>query len=594
MIGAAHAGWKGALGGVLEARGRGDGRAGRRAGADHGRAGPLHRASLLRGRPRVRGTLHRAERRQCRILHAQSATGRGSTSRAISRSGCALAGVGRVDVMPHDTCADDERFFSYRRTTLRREEQFRPAALRDRPGGLAGGRGGEHGAASRKPRSPDSRRERPLELDSDRAVRAERKPYGIIDIGSNSVRLVVYDELGRAPLPRFNEKSMCRLGEGLAETGAIAEENFRRTVEAVRRFRAIADAMGVSPPRRHRDRGGPARQQRPGSGRRHRPRRPGSQVRVLSGAEEAHFAAQGVISGLFRPVGLVGDMGGGSLEVAEALDDRVGERWVSLPLGALPVQSLLEAVGPAAKEPDRRAAARGPAAGADRARVLRRRRRLSGAGQGAPGGRRRAGAGGARLHRAGRQDAGVRQEALALLAPDKLGGMPGVASRRVRDAAGRRHRAGPGDQASRAGAGGVLRPGPARGLALRPVARGRALSRSPGRGCAAVRAAARARAGLRTGTGALDRRAVPGRGAGRPPPAAGRVRAVRHRLARPPGRAGGGELPPPAAVPVHRRRPCRARLHRAGDPRPLRRRAPTPAGWSQRSRCSRPACAAGR
>ena len=73
-----------------------------------------------------------------------------------------------------------------------------------------------------------------------------RKPYGIVDIGSNSVRLVVYDELGRAPLPRFNEKSMCRLGEGLAETGAIAEENFRRTVEAVRRFRAIADAMGVA------------------------------------------------------------------------------------------------------------------------------------------------------------------------------------------------------------------------------------------------------------------------------------------------------------------------------------------------------------
>jgi exopolyphosphatase/guanosine-5'-triphosphate,3'-diphosphate pyrophosphatase len=71
---------------------------------------------------------------------------------------------------------------------------------------------------------------------------------------------------------------------------------------------------------------------------------------VLSGAEEAHFAAQGVISGLFRPVGLVGDMGGGSLEVAEALDDRVGDRWASLPLGALPVLSLLKAGGAAAKE----------------------------------------------------------------------------------------------------------------------------------------------------------------------------------------------------------------------------------------------------
>src|SRR5216684_5244561 len=87
---------------------------------------------------------------------------------------------------------------------------------------------------------------RPLDLNPERAGRADRAPYAIVDIGSNSVRLVVYDQLGRAPLPRFNEKSLCRLGEGLAQTGAIAVEGFRRTVEAVRRFRAIADAMGVT------------------------------------------------------------------------------------------------------------------------------------------------------------------------------------------------------------------------------------------------------------------------------------------------------------------------------------------------------------
>src|SRR3982751_1709730 len=84
---------------------------------------------------------------------------------------------------------------------------------------------------------------RPLDL---AAAPERRPPYGIVDIGSNSVRLVVYDQLGRAPLPRFNEKSLCRLGEGLAQTGAIAADGFRRTVEAVRRFRAIAEAMGVS------------------------------------------------------------------------------------------------------------------------------------------------------------------------------------------------------------------------------------------------------------------------------------------------------------------------------------------------------------
>src|SRR6201996_7477714 len=87
---------------------------------------------------------------------------------------------------------------------------------------------------------------RPLDLDPVRAKRVDRRPYAIVDIGSNSIRLLVYDQLGRAPMPRFNEKSLARLAEGLAETGAIGADHFRRAIEAVRRFRAIAEAMGVS------------------------------------------------------------------------------------------------------------------------------------------------------------------------------------------------------------------------------------------------------------------------------------------------------------------------------------------------------------
>ena len=182
---------------------------------------------------------------------------------------------------------------------------------------------------------------RPSDLDPERAIRADNRPYGIIDIGSNSVRLVVYDALGRAPLPRFNEKSLCRLGDGLAQTGAIRPESFRRTIEAVRRFHAIADAMGVTrldatatEAMRRASNGGELKAAiKAGAG---------IEIRILTGEEEARHAALGVVSGFFRPVGLIGDMGGGSLEVAEALDDRVGERWVSLPLGALPVEALLE------------------------------------------------------------------------------------------------------------------------------------------------------------------------------------------------------------------------------------------------------------
>src|SRR3954471_24621671 len=97
----------------------------------------------------------------------------------------------------------------------------------------------------KRPKPPNSA-ERPLELDADRATGDRRRPCAVFDIGSNSVRLVVYDELGRAPMPRFNEKSLCRLGDGLAETGLLPAEGFRRTVEAARRFRAIADSMGVT------------------------------------------------------------------------------------------------------------------------------------------------------------------------------------------------------------------------------------------------------------------------------------------------------------------------------------------------------------
>ena len=189
---------------------------------------------------------------------------------------------------------------------------------------------------------------RPLDLNLDHAVQADRAPYAIVDIGSNSVRIVVYDQLGRAPLPRFNEKSLCRLGEGLAQTGSIAPENFGRTIDALRRFRAIADAMGVT----RIDVTATEAIRRAKNGAELAgliEREAGLKVRILSGAEEARFAALGVISGFFRPVGLVGDMGGGSLEVAEVLDDQVGERWVSLPLGALPVEALLQKGLPEAK-----------------------------------------------------------------------------------------------------------------------------------------------------------------------------------------------------------------------------------------------------
>jgi len=197
-------------------------------------------------------------------------------------------------------------------------------------------------------REQGSAPERPLDLAPERLSRAGRRPYAVIDIGSNSVRLVVYDELGRSPFPRFNEKALCQLGDGFARTGALTPDGIDRTLAALRRFRAIADAMDVeridalATEAVRQARNGPDLVARIAE-------QTGLAVHVLSGDEEAYYGALGVISGFFRPTGLAADMGGGSLEMADVLDDRVGTGRLSLPLGALPVRAMLEAGAGAAK-----------------------------------------------------------------------------------------------------------------------------------------------------------------------------------------------------------------------------------------------------
>ena len=65
---------------------------------------------------------------------------------------------------------------------------------------------------------------RVIEIDTARVLARVQQHFAVIDIGSNSIRLVVYDDLSRAPFPRFNEKSFCALGAGLAETGKLAPD----------------------------------------------------------------------------------------------------------------------------------------------------------------------------------------------------------------------------------------------------------------------------------------------------------------------------------------------------------------------------------
>jgi len=73
-----------------------------------------------------------------------------------------------------------------------------------------------------------------------------KRPVGIIDIGSNSVRLVAYESRTRAPTPIFNEKVLCGLGRGLVTTGELPEEGVDRALKALRRFRILGEFMQLS------------------------------------------------------------------------------------------------------------------------------------------------------------------------------------------------------------------------------------------------------------------------------------------------------------------------------------------------------------
>lgn len=161
---------------------------------------------------------------------------------------------------------------------------------------------------------------------------AHKRPTGIIDIGSNSVRLVVYSGIGRVPFPTFNEKVLAGLGSGLAETGRLSEESRSKALTALRRFRLLVDHMGVARTRVVAT--AAIRDSLDGREFVREIKRIGLDCEVLSADDEARLAGEGVLSAIPQADGIVGDLGGGSLELVEVSDGKVGPR-ISMPLGVL-------------------------------------------------------------------------------------------------------------------------------------------------------------------------------------------------------------------------------------------------------------------
>lgn len=148
------------------------------------------------------------------------------------------------------------------------------------------------------------------------------RPVAVLDIGSNSVRLVVYERHARSLTPLYNEKSACALGRGLAQTGKIASENIDRALTAIQRFALVCKLMRVG--KIHVLATSAVREASNSKSFVDAVEATmGAKVNVLSGEEEAHFAALGAISGMPDFAGVVGDLGGGSLElsmISEGLD----------------------------------------------------------------------------------------------------------------------------------------------------------------------------------------------------------------------------------------------------------------------------------
>jgi exopolyphosphatase/guanosine-5'-triphosphate,3'-diphosphate pyrophosphatase len=160
----------------------------------------------------------------------------------------------------------------------------------------------------------------------------------VFDIGSNSVRLVAYEGLTRSPTPIFNEKVLAGLGREVQTTGLLAPDAVEKALGALMRFRALCQTMGVK--RVWAIATAACRDARNGRAFIAEAQRIcGTKIDVLSGRREAELSALGVVSGIYRPDGIVGDLGGGSLELAEVHGHRIRPA-VTLPLGGLALQDI--------------------------------------------------------------------------------------------------------------------------------------------------------------------------------------------------------------------------------------------------------------
>ena len=161
----------------------------------------------------------------------------------------------------------------------------------------------------------------------------------VVDIGSNSVRLVIFDGPLRAPMAICNEKALCGLGRDMTDEGTLNPASVADAIATLKRFRMVLRAYGD--PQTQTFATSAVREAKDGEPFVAAIRDLGFDVSIISGAEEAELAALGVLAVEPDARGLVGDMGGGSLELISIKKGAAGQN-VSLPIGPL---SLMREAG---------------------------------------------------------------------------------------------------------------------------------------------------------------------------------------------------------------------------------------------------------
>jgi exopolyphosphatase/guanosine-5'-triphosphate,3'-diphosphate pyrophosphatase len=163
--------------------------------------------------------------------------------------------------------------------------------------------------------------------------RARSGPVAIVDIGSNSVRLVIYEAFSRIPAMVHNEKAVCAIGRNMVTTGRLNDDGIVLALEALARFRMLADAHHVE----IREAVATAAARDAVNGQefvRQAEAKWGGPIRILSGEEEARLAAEGVLAGIPNADGLAADLGGGSLDMVALKGGKTGTA-LTFPFGPL-------------------------------------------------------------------------------------------------------------------------------------------------------------------------------------------------------------------------------------------------------------------